>query len=106
MLNTETGKDDEAGGISQQDGRDHPVESMGRNDQTVLSEGRAWRPVRGIETMLRMYLMQTWFNLSDEGTEDAIYDSYAMRSFLGINFMTEQVPDATTLLKFRNRRMS
>ena len=49
--------------------------------------------------------MQTWFNLSDEGTEDAIYDSYAMRSFLGINFMTEQVPDATTLLKFRNRRM-
>ncbi|UKI12830.1 MAG: transposase [Oscillospiraceae bacterium] len=35
----------------------------------------------GIETMLRMYLMQTWFNLSDEGTEDAIYDSYAMRSF-------------------------
>ena len=53
-----------------------------------------------------MYLMQTWFNLSDEGTEDAIYDSYAMRSFLGINFMTEQVPDATTLLKFRNRRMS
>ena len=46
--------------------------------------------------------MQTWFNLSDEGTEDAIYDSYAMRSFLGINFMTEQVPDATTLLKFRH----
>ena len=69
-------------------------------------KGEHGRPVRGIETMLRMYLMQTWFNLSDEGTEDAIYDSYAMRSFLGINFMTEQVPDATTLLKFRNRRMS
>ena len=69
-------------------------------------KGAHGRPVRGIETMLRMYLMQTWFNLSDEGTEDAIYDSYAMRSFLGINFMTEQVPDATTLLKFRNRRMS
>ena len=69
-------------------------------------KGEHGRPVRDIETMLRMYLMQTWFNLSDEGTEDAIYDSYAMRSFLGINFMTEQVPDATTLLKFRNRRMS
>ena len=68
-------------------------------------KGEHGRPVRGIETMLRMYLMQTWFNLSDEGTEDAIYDSYAMRSFLGINFMMEQVPDATTLLKFRNRRM-
>ena len=69
-------------------------------------KGEHGRPVRSIETMLRMYLMQTWFNLSDEGTEDAIYDSYAMRSFLGINFMTEQVPDATTLLKFRNRRTS
>ena len=64
--------------------------------------GQRGRPVRGIETMLRMYLMQIWFNLSDERIEDAIYDSYAMRSFLGINFMNEQVPDATTLLKFRH----
>ena len=64
--------------------------------------GKRGRPVRGIETMLRMYLMQIWFNLSDEGIEDAIYDSYAMRSFLGINFMSEPVPDATTLLKFRH----
>lgn len=46
--------------------------------------------------MLRMYLLQIWFNLSDEGLEDAIYDSYAMRNFVGINFLEEQVPDATT----------
>ena len=59
------------------------------------------RPARRLEVMLRMYLMQIWFNLSDEGIEDAIYDSYAMRSFLGINFLEEQVPDATTLLSFR-----
>lgn len=59
------------------------------------------RKPRGIEIMLRMYLMQIWFNLSDEGTEEAIYDSYAMRAFLGIDFTSEQVPDATTLLKFR-----
>lgn len=64
--------------------------------------GNKGRPVRGIETMLRMYLMQIWFNLSDEGIEDAIYDSYAMRSFMGIDFTSEQVPDATTLLKFRH----
>ena len=64
--------------------------------------GKRGRPVRGIELMLRMYLLQIWFGLSDEGTEDAIYDSYAMRSFLGLNFMMEQVPDATTLLKFRH----
>ena len=56
----------------------------------------------GIETMLRMYLMQIWFNLSDEGIEDSIYDSYAMRSFMHIDFNEQQVPDATTLLKFRH----
>ena len=29
--------------------------------------GKRGRPTRGIETMLRMYLLQIWFNLSDEG---------------------------------------
>lgn len=64
--------------------------------------GKRGRPPRGIETMLRMYLMQNWFNLSDAAIEDAIYDSYAMRSFMHIDFFTEQVPDSTTLLKFRH----
>ena len=63
--------------------------------------GKRGRPPKGIELMLRMYLLQIWFNLSDEGTEDAIYDSYAMRKFVGINFLEQDVPDATTLLKFR-----
>ena len=60
------------------------------------------RKPKDIEVMLRMYLMQDWFNLSNEGIEEAIYDSYAMRRFLGINFSEEQVPDATTLLNFRH----
>ena len=64
--------------------------------------GKRGRPPKNIETMLRMYLMQNWFNLSDEGIEDAIYDSYAMRSFMRLDFLTEQVPDATTLLHFRH----
>lgn len=62
---------------------------------------RGRKPI-GIETMLRMYLMQTWFNLSDEGIEDSIYDSYAMRTFMHIDFSEQQVPDATTLLNFRH----
>ena len=59
------------------------------------------RPI-GIKTMLRMYLMQIWFNLSGEGIEDSIYDSYAMPSFMHIAFNEQQVPDPTTLLKFRH----
>ena len=65
-------------------------------------DGKRGRPPKKIETMLRMYLMQSWFSLSDEGIEDAIYDSYAMRSFMCIDFLSEQVPDATTLLNFRH----
>ena len=59
------------------------------------------RKARGIETMFRMYLLQTWYNLSDEALEDAIYDSYAMRKFMHLDFLEESVPDATTLCKFR-----
>lgn len=64
--------------------------------------GKRGRPPRGVEIMLRMYLLANWFNLSDEGVEDAIYDSYAFRKFMQVDFLTEeQVPDATTLCKFR-----
>ena len=62
--------------------------------------GKGRQPI-GVETMLRMYLLQTWFRLSAKGTEEAIYDSYAMKQFMAIRFDEEQVPDATTLCRFR-----
>lgn len=65
-------------------------------------DGKRGRPTKGIERMLRMYLLQVWFNLSDEGVEDGLYDSIAMRRFAGITDGDEDVPDATTLLKFRH----
>ena len=45
--------------------------------------GKKGRKPKPLETMLRMYLLQVWFSLSDEGVEDAVYDSYAMRRFMG-----------------------
>jgi transposase, IS5 family len=63
--------------------------------------GRRGRPPIGLERMLRMYIAQNCFGLSDEGIEDAIYDSQAIRSFVGIDLGREAAPDATTLLKFR-----
>ena len=77
---------------------DHGVEII----RPYYYNNKRGRRARDLEMMLRMYLMQNWFNLSDEGMEEAIYDSYAMRNFLGINFLDEQVPDATTLLHFRH----
>jgi len=34
-------------------------------------DGRRGHPPLGIEKMLRMYLLQIWFTLSDEGVKDA-----------------------------------
>ncbi|MFS2134307.1 transposase, partial [Telluria sp. Tellsp131] len=58
-------------------------------------EGRG-RPPVGLERMLRMYVAQQCFGLSDEGIEDAIYDSQAIRGFVGIDLTHESAPDATT----------
>ena len=60
------------------------------------------RPPIGIERMLRMYCLQQWYGLADEAVEDAVYDSQALSSFMGIDTSREGVPDATTLMKFRH----
>ena len=63
-------------------------------------QGRG-RPPIGLARMLRMYVAQQCFGLSDEGIEDAIYDSQAIRRFVGIDLARETAPDSTTLVKFR-----
>ena len=65
------------------------------------TSGRVGRQPMGVPKMLRMYLLQHWYGLADEALEDAIYDSQALRDFVGIDLSRESVPDATTLLKFR-----
>lgn len=65
--------------------------------------GGRGRPPIGLARMLRMYVAQQCFGLSDEGIEDAVYDSQAIRRFVGIDLGREAAPDATTLLKFRRR---
>jgi IS5 family transposase len=63
--------------------------------------GRGRRPV-GLETMLRIYFVQQWFNLSDPQAEDALYDSEAIRRFVGVELGDDVVPDETTILRFRH----
>jgi IS5 family transposase len=61
--------------------------------------GRRGRQPWPTEVLLRMLLVQAWLNLSDEAAEDAMYDSLAVREFVGSG---NEVPDATTLLRFRH----
>ncbi len=68
---------------------------------TVLVGEGPGRPPIGVERMLRMYIAKQCFGLSDEGIKDAIYDSHAIRAFVGMDLSRDSAPDATTLLKFR-----
>ena len=62
------------------------------------TSGRVGRQPIGVAKMLRMYCLQQWYGLADEALEDALYDSQALRDFVGIDLSRESVPDATTLL--------
>jgi hypothetical protein len=53
--------------------------------------GNGRRPV-GLEIMLRAYFVQQWFNLSDPGVEDALYDSPALRRFVGVDLGMAAAP--------------
>jgi IS5 family transposase len=46
--------------------------------------------------------LQQWFNLSDPAVEEALYDSLAMRRFVGIDLGREPAPDETTACRFRH----
>jgi len=65
-------------------------------------KGARGRPPIGLKRMLRVYFIQQWNGLSDEGVEDAITDSQALRAFVGIDLSREAAPDATTVLQFRH----
>ena len=60
------------------------------------------RPPVGLERMLRIYFLQHWFNLSDPGAEEALYESRSMCRFAGIDLGREPVPDESTILGFRH----
>jgi len=52
--------------------------------------------------MLRVHLMQQWYDLSDPAMEDALIEVATMRRFAGIALITDRIPDETTILKFRH----
>ncbi len=63
-------------------------------------KGKRGRPPIPLETMLRIYFMQQWFNLSDPAAEDAILDNVPMRVFAGLK--PGYAPGEATIRNFRN----
>ncbi|MGF6439222.1 hypothetical protein QF001_000823 [Paraburkholderia youngii] len=60
-------------------------------------KGEGGRPPIGPERMLRIYFLEQWYGLTDEGLEDALNDSFAMRAFPDIGLARENLPNAATL---------
>src|SRR5215218_7643843 len=55
-----------------------------------------------IAVMLRIYCLQQWYNLSDPGAEEALYDIESMRAFCNLELGRDPIPDETTILNFRH----
>jgi len=75
------------------------LESLVRPHYTKAGNGR--QPV-GLSIMLRTYFVQQWFNLSDPGAEELLYESAAVRRFVGVDLGIASAPDETTILRFRH----
>src|SRR5215469_4659070 len=66
-------------------------------------KGENGRPPVGLAIMLRVYFLQQWFNLSDPGAEEALYESPVLRRFAGVDLGRAPAPDESTILQFRHR---
>ena len=75
------------------------LEALVRPHYAKAGNGR--QPV-GLSIMLRTYFVQQWFNLSDPGVEELLYESPVIRRFIGVDLGIAAAPDETTILRFRH----
>ena len=65
-------------------------------------QSRGGRPHWPLVMMLKITLMQKWFNLSDPMIEEMLKDRISFRRFVGLGW-EERTPDETTICVFRKR---
>jgi IS5 family transposase len=70
--------------------------------QYPKTSSKGGRPPYPRETMLRIHLLQQWYDLSDPAMEDARIEVATMRRFAAIAMSTDRIPDETTILAFRH----
>jgi hypothetical protein len=75
------------------------LESVVRPQYVKAGNGR--QPV-GLSIMLRTNFVQQWFNLSDCGAEELLYESAAVRNSVGVDLGIAPAPGETTVLRFRH----
>jgi transposase, IS5 family len=66
------------------------------------AEKSVGRKHKELKMMLKIHFLQQWYDLSDPGIEEAIYDRNSFQKFLEIDLLSDTVPDETTILNFRH----
>jgi len=79
-----------------------PWEDLQALVKPYYPKGENGRPPVGLSIMLRVYFLQQWFNLSDPGAEEALYESPVLRRFAGVDLGRAPAPDESTILQFRH----
>lgn len=78
-----------------------PWRKLERRLSKHYPKGGNGRPPYPLAVMLRVHCLQLFYNLSDPGMEDALYEIESMRRFAGLR-LSERIPDETTILNFRH----
>jgi IS5 family transposase len=71
------------------------------NKNGVAKSNVAGAPAYDNILMFKVLLLQKYYNLSDQATEDALYVNLLYISFVGLS-LEDSVPDESTICRFRN----
>lgn len=79
-----------------------PWEEFARSVEPYYPEHDLGRKRKELRMMLKILCLEQWYTLSDPAMEDAIYDRCSFQKFLGIDLLSDVVPDETTICRFRH----
>ncbi len=79
-----------------------PWDKLVREVEQRYSTSKVGRPKLWTLLMLKIYFLQQRYNLSDPWMEEDIYDRVTFQKFLDIDIAFDQVPDESSILRFRH----
>jgi IS5 family transposase len=77
-------------------------ESLAKPIRAVYRNADGGAPAEPVVMMIKIVLLQKWFNLSDPQAEEQLNDRVSFRRFVGLRGQ-EAAPDETTIVVFRGR---
>lgn len=81
--------------------REMPWDFIEEEISKYWSESKYGRKKYPLKKMLKIHCLQQWYGLGDPTVEAELYDSIAFRRFVGINDFGDEIPDETSILRFR-----